>query len=263
MLHAFRVLAPDWPETVGAGFRTSLHVRSIDDGWRIDGADHVDPGQPYGEIYEVANGLIGCLTACYLANEPDILCLHAAAVQTPSGLIALLGPNFTGKSTLAVALAAQGWPLFCDDRLLVSWRPQPEGRSLGIATKLRLPLPEDADAGLRAFVERHAAWDAARFAILDGPGAARARFAAQGRLAAFILLQRHEDATKPDLERLSRPDAVRALLQQHFAPQLTTAELLTACADVARIVPAWQFRYSGCSSAATVLRGALEQELSG
>ena len=47
------------------------------------------------------------------------LVLHAAAVSTPRGAVAFVGPTGSGKSTLATAVAALGFPLLCDDCLVV------------------------------------------------------------------------------------------------------------------------------------------------
>jgi hypothetical protein len=46
--------------------------------------------------------------------------LHAAAVETPAGVVALAGPSGSGKSTLAAALVARGHRLFTDDVLVIS-----------------------------------------------------------------------------------------------------------------------------------------------
>jgi hypothetical protein len=43
--------------------------------------------------------------------------LHASAVDTPEGVIALLGPNSVGKSALAIALANAGATPVADDTL--------------------------------------------------------------------------------------------------------------------------------------------------
>ncbi|MCB9103889.1 MAG: hypothetical protein H6633_06545 [Anaerolineales bacterium] len=48
------------------------------------------------------------------------LVLHASAVQTPVGAIAFVGQTGRGKSTLAAAFAAQGFPLLTDDCLLLN-----------------------------------------------------------------------------------------------------------------------------------------------
>ena len=41
--------------------------------------------------------------------------LHASAVRTPSGVVALCGVSGTGKSTIALALSRRGYPLWADD----------------------------------------------------------------------------------------------------------------------------------------------------
>jgi hypothetical protein len=43
--------------------------------------------------------------------------LHAAAVDAPAGVVAIMAPSGAGKSTLAVELLRRGWPLFADDQL--------------------------------------------------------------------------------------------------------------------------------------------------
>lgn len=45
--------------------------------------------------------------------------LHASAVSTPRGLVAICGPSGAGKSTLAAALLARGGELFADDMLVL------------------------------------------------------------------------------------------------------------------------------------------------
>lgn len=43
--------------------------------------------------------------------------LHAGAVETPLGVVAIVAPSGMGKSTLAIELMRRGWPLFADDSL--------------------------------------------------------------------------------------------------------------------------------------------------
>jgi hypothetical protein len=43
--------------------------------------------------------------------------LHAAVVDSPDGVVAIIAPSGSGKSTLAVELLRRGWPLFADDIL--------------------------------------------------------------------------------------------------------------------------------------------------
>ncbi len=46
--------------------------------------------------------------------------LHACAVDTPLGVVAVAAPSGTGKSTLARELIRRGWPLFADDVVILS-----------------------------------------------------------------------------------------------------------------------------------------------
>ena len=46
--------------------------------------------------------------------------LHACAVETGRGVVAVAAPSGTGKSTLARELMLKGWPLFADDTLILS-----------------------------------------------------------------------------------------------------------------------------------------------
>jgi hypothetical protein len=45
--------------------------------------------------------------------------LHAAAVDSPGGVVAIMAPSGSGKSTLAIELLGRGWPLFTDDVLIL------------------------------------------------------------------------------------------------------------------------------------------------
>lgn len=45
--------------------------------------------------------------------------LHAAAVDSPEGVVAIMAPSGAGKSTLAIELLRRGWPLVSDDVLIL------------------------------------------------------------------------------------------------------------------------------------------------
>jgi hypothetical protein len=45
--------------------------------------------------------------------------LHAAAIDSPEGVVAIMAPSGSGKSTLAIELLGRGWPLFADDVLVL------------------------------------------------------------------------------------------------------------------------------------------------
>jgi hypothetical protein len=49
--------------------------------------------------------------------------LHASALRSPRGVVAILAPAGMGKSTLALELVGRGWPLFTDDVLILGRGP--------------------------------------------------------------------------------------------------------------------------------------------
>jgi hypothetical protein len=49
--------------------------------------------------------------------------LHASAVQSPRGVVAIAAGSAAGKSTLAAELVARGWPHFTDDVLVLAAGP--------------------------------------------------------------------------------------------------------------------------------------------
>jgi hypothetical protein len=70
--------------------------------------------------------------------------LHAAAVTAPEdGVVAIMAPSGTGKSTLAIELLSRGWALFTDDVLIL------EGSDGGVLAQPGSPhmnLPATSDA---------------------------------------------------------------------------------------------------------------------
>ncbi len=72
--------------------------------------------------------------------------LHAGAVDSPEGVVAIMAPSGSGKSTLAIELLRRGWPLFADDVLTLD---QTRGRGAGPSRtphmNLAESLPSDVD----------------------------------------------------------------------------------------------------------------------
>lgn len=77
--------------------------------------------------------------------------LHASAVTHDGRVYAFAGPSGAGKSTLAAALGREGFPLFCDDTLILDLAGN--GAVTGLPGHKRLKLWPDAFALARA--ERH------------------------------------------------------------------------------------------------------------
>jgi hypothetical protein len=72
----------------------------------------------HASLATVRHLLLDQVMPLVLSGESRLV-LHAAAVATPRGAVAFVGPTGSGKSTLATAVAALGFPLLCDDCLVV------------------------------------------------------------------------------------------------------------------------------------------------
>lgn len=108
--------------------------------------------------------------------------LHASAVETPDGAIAVAAPSGMGKSTLASELMRRGWPLFADDVLVLSRGPDaveahPSGPHMNVAMEIVDAV--DPELGTTLGVLAGERWIAAR---------AASRKARQ--VAAIVLLER-------------------------------------------------------------------------
>jgi len=71
--------------------------------------------------------------------------LHAAAVESRQGVVAIMAPTGAGKSTLAAELMSRGWPLFADDVLVLADEDgaviaHPGSAHMNVAERLPEPL---------------------------------------------------------------------------------------------------------------------------
>lgn len=173
------------------------------------------------------------------------LMLHAAGAVGPSGRAhVFLGPTGAGKSTLATALAAAGWPLLDDDGIRVIERDGAPHAMPGYAG-VRL-LPDSAAAVLpdvtpgRPMQRGH---DKRRFAV-DGHTLMLAEEPAP--IAAIYELQRTDDR-EPSLTRLGLAAALTAIVEQtfHFSdePAAITRKAFEQASALATAVPVWRLHH--------------------
>jgi hypothetical protein len=242
-LHGWRVVA------TGPDLEPAIRCRTQAEGFEI-----LAPVLPGGRHlaatdFEAADVVASALAALAVAG-PGMILPHAAAVESPAGLLLLLADTTGGKSTLALTLAAAGWRLFSDDRL--GLRREGSGASgiaLGLAAKLRLPLPHSA-AGLSEFIRTRTrrSWPSLAYLQL-GPGE-QAEPGAQAAVAACLLLDRSGGA--PMLEPAHPARLVRALAESAAAPWLTPSEVMRAAASHASL-PVFHLRYADASPTVPLL----------
>jgi hypothetical protein len=126
------VAAPDWVGHLGDGQELRLERGSAGDRLFSYGEQarfHLDPGETRLCCAPVRAGL-DWQRALLTKVIPTVSvlrgyeALHAAALDTPAGAVALLAPSGTGKTTLALELLAHGCELLCDDVLTLAEGPE-------------------------------------------------------------------------------------------------------------------------------------------
>ena len=196
-----------------------------------------------GAVFSLAAEL-----ACAFAQENAQLCFHGAAVEIDGHLLLFPDAENSGKSTLAARLAAQGLRLFADDVLPLS--ASLRGLSLGIAPRLRLPLP--AASRLRAFAARHRGPGDDEFLYLRLPAARLAPHGQSAPLGAIVLLDRRRSAAAK-LMPLARGHAMRQLIIQNFAPGGTSVATLDRLRRLIARTACFVLTYSDLDAAADLL----------
>ncbi len=180
--------------------------------------------------------------------------LNAGAALAGGGALVFAGESHAGKSAIALHLAAAGRTLLGDDRLLVATLGgPPRATALGLARKVRTPLPEDFSPAARRLAAAcragHAggadvlAWDAR----IDVPAGTTA-------LIDRILIVRRDPALPAArLVALGQAEAVATLLTLCGRHAGTAADLLAAMTRLARAVPVGRLEAPTASAAADCL----------
>jgi hypothetical protein len=197
-------------------------------------------------------GLVADLGQSYFEEKPGALALHCGAFRWGGRLIAVSGPPRAGKSTLIARMTAEpDCEVFCDDILPV--RPDGQGVALGIAPRLRLPLPEGASAAFREHVE----------ACL-GPRDARYGYVCAGTLALHgtlaplsVLVKLDRRAEGPArLHPLAVDEALTELLQRNMADQATPDAAFARGAALIGGMTCLRLVYADLEEAVALLRRA-------
>lgn len=171
---------------IGRGVRSDLLFRAGDqDEYRLS------PGRDLLECATIRPDVPRWLRTLLSRVLPDISLtlgnegLHAAAVDGPTGVIAVAAPSGTGKSTLVARLLARGLPTFTDDVLVLS---PAAGAVIAHAGTPHVTLPLDRDGrtplGVPIDVRGGEAWTA-----LDSS------CATPRRIAALFLYRRGQGQT--------------------------------------------------------------------
>ena len=193
----------------------------------------------------------------YVEENPSRLCLHCGSVAFAGRLVIFPSEYRAGKSTLVARLAAGGHQVFGDDVLPLS-DDDARGIALGLAPRLRLPLPENAAKAFQQFVAKHAGPGDGYYQYLDLPDGRLARRGATLPLGAVVLLDRQADGAA-SLGRASRSAALQALITRNFARTAPAGDLLDRLRRVMDRLPLFALRYSDLEAAAELLERTFAQ----
>lgn len=164
--------------------------------------------------------------------------LHASAVLTPKGVVALCATSGTGKSTTAFGLSQRGWPLWADDAVAF--------QTLGTGVKT-VPLPFD----LRLLSDATAHFEPDPTTVRTDSNGNGVDLAEQEPvpLAALLLLSRAHDGEEEvvRIRRLSAAEAFIDVLTQAYCFNPRDEERKRSMAqhylDLVARVPVFEIRF--------------------
>lgn len=238
-----------------------LRLRRLADRWAIEGAAR---GHTLREptALSAACSLVVDLAEALADERPDMLALHAGAVRLGGGLVVLPSRRRAGKSTLIARLASLGAAVFADDILpLVTRAGTLEARALGVASRLRLPLPASLPEAFLQYCAAEAGPGDRYYRYLR-PGSGR--LAPYGRAApvkAFVFLDRGPDDAAATLHPAPKGAALEALLLQNFGLAASAGEILDRLVRLTEQAPAFVLRYGSLDPAAGLLLDAFARGL--
>ncbi len=152
-------------------------------------ASWTESEQRYPTTADLADGLATHLTRCWMQENEDFLGIAAAAARFGDNLAAFVGGPQSGKSLLVACLSASGIAAFADSILPISIATQ-QGFSLGLAPRVRLPLPRSFSGALRTRITRRLDRCGAHAGYLNPELSDIAGFGDRAPIRAFVLLDR-------------------------------------------------------------------------
>lgn len=197
-----------------------------------------------------ACSLMVSLAEALVAENSDRLCFHGGAALFGERLAIFPGRSHAGKSTMIARLAAAGHTVFGDDILPLD--EAGNGLALGVAPRLRLPLPACASAAFRDFVAGHAGAADGRYHYLALPEGRLARRGAMAPLGAIVLLDR-KPAGPATIHAAPRRLALKLLARQSVLGAADTRPLLAEMHTIVQRLPCLALSYAGLDDAAALL----------
>lgn len=225
-------------------------IGQIEGDARLRCESHVDDRPP--QLWDPLNAVCDAMASLAVAlplSDPHLICLHAAGVAMSGQLVVFPNIRRSGKSTLSVALARAGLLVFSDDVVPLSFPSDGPAvaHALGIAPRLRLPLPGSLPADFRAWAETVPGPRNRQYHYLPLPG--QPAHGARLPVGAFVLLDRRDAPTPARLIPVPPDAAMDALLHQNFTRDRHSGAVLQAMATTLAATPVWQLTYADLNEA--------------
>lgn len=186
------------------------------------------------------------------AGEDLVFGLHCGAVSIGRTGLILAGERRAGKSTLVARLSAEpGIEVLCDDVLPVDDKGMAVG--LGLAPRLRLPLPDTASPAFRAHVARWLGPSDDRYGYLTPPSLAP--HGRRARADVLLLLDRRPDAVAA-LHLLPDEDVLRAVIDRSISGPQGTEAVFEAASSLASRLRGLRLVYWDLEEAVALLKAA-------
>ena len=220
--------------------------------------NHVEPAP--ARLLDALNAACDAMAAvaqAVAAEDARLLCLHAAGVVIAGRLVVFPNVRRAGKSTLSVALAHAGHPVFSDDVLpLVFPALAPAyGLAMGLAPRLRLPLPDSSGQEFRDWVAATPGPQNRQYKYLSLPG--QPIHGESLPLGAFVILDRQDMPVPARLDPVPPDAAMDGLLHQNFTRDRHSGDILQALADLLAMTPVYRLCYFDLQGAVDCLGCAL------
>lgn len=216
-------------------------------------APWLDKPMKFRDAVALAEGMVPVIQWAWLRERHSMLWINGAAVEINGELIVLLGGRRSGKSLVASCLALGGNRIFADGLLPVL----PEsgtGLSLGLAPRIRLPLPPGLSWSVRSTLEMQKGnGNGALFHL--NPGRDKlARFGQQAPIRAFVLLDRVDGA--PAALRAARQGTVlKRLVLDSGSERLDAVDVMQGLQSLIGNAGCYRLAYSDPEAARATLRG--------
>jgi hypothetical protein len=191
------------------------------------------------------------LIHAFVAENPDLLCLHCAAVEFEQGLVLFPNTYKAGKSTLTVKLASVGCRVFSDDVMPLA-KQSNHGIALGIQPRLRMPLPDNADQDFQDFVETTPGTANRRYRYPALDHGLLAPLGTESPIRAIVVLKR-DDENPPAITDATKGHVLKDVILRNFARQGPAVNILDTLFSLVESTDCFTLNYATPAQAAELL----------